>query len=251
MSDMSPLQRLLQQLRQHRLLALSLCGNFLLLLLVVLMLRPLGGPSYLWFRLTHMETGDGVSTGRSEHFRLLRNTPGETVFLGDSITAQAEWAELLADSRMKNRGIGGNRASQMLHRVDEVAASQPERVFLMAGVNDLLVDPPQHVVNSVQALVRRLHQLSPQTTIYLQSLLPVNNSLMWTRRDNADINFINRQLMDWAARQPYVEWVDLHRVFRNGQGVLDPVWSYDGLHLNGEAYLKWRDVLLPLLRQNL
>ena len=42
----------------------------------------------------------------------------DIVFLGNSITDGGEWNELLANPRVKNRGISGDRSSWILDRLD-------------------------------------------------------------------------------------------------------------------------------------
>ena len=62
---------------------------------------------------------------------------GDIVFVGNSITDNCEWAELFADRRVKNRGIGTDRAQWLAERIDPIAAGHPRKLFLMIGTNDL------------------------------------------------------------------------------------------------------------------
>ena len=53
---------------------------------------------------------------RRSLFEKLPVTSKDIVFLGNSITDGGEWNELLANPRVKNRGISGDRSSWMLDR---------------------------------------------------------------------------------------------------------------------------------------
>ena len=58
-------------------------------------------------------------------FEELAVTPGDTVFLGDSITEGGSWHELFPDSSVRNRGIGGDVTAGVLARIDQVRLGQP------------------------------------------------------------------------------------------------------------------------------
>lgn len=70
--------------------------------------------------------------------------PGDTlVFLGDSITEDPDGyvslcTRQLPGIRVINAGVGGNKANDMLARVDrDVLAHEPDWVLVNAGVNDV------------------------------------------------------------------------------------------------------------------
>jgi hypothetical protein len=70
-------------------------------------------------------------------FEKLPDTKGEIIFLGNSITDGCEWSELLNNPKLKNRGISGDTTDGVLFRLSEVTRSQPAKVFLLIGINDL------------------------------------------------------------------------------------------------------------------
>ena len=75
---------------------------------------------------------------RRSLFEVLPIHSGDIVFLGNSITDGGEWNELLANPRVKNRGISGDRSGWLLDRLDPIVGGHPKKLFLMIGVNDLL-----------------------------------------------------------------------------------------------------------------
>lgn len=232
---------------KKKLLIISATLNVILVCMLFILLIRLGGIPYVIFKATIGDGSTGVSVGRVEHFQLLPNTKDEIIFLGDSITQQAEWSELLGNSSVKNRGINGNTTTQILKRIDEVVSSKPKKVFLMAGLNDLATTSKETVFARLKEIISLIKKKSANTEIYVQSILPVNNSIRRTGRSNTDIQFINNRLNEYCQNHSMLTWLDLYHLFEGKNGELDPRYTYDGVHLNGAAYLKWRQIILPYL----
>ena len=185
---------------------------------------------------------------KKEHFESLPVTKGAIVFLGNSITDNCEWAELFGDPMIRNRGIGGDDTDGVLERLEEVTASSPSKVFLMIGTNDLAYGKStDHVVENIGKILDRIRSESPGTKVYLQSILPVDDAVHYTRK-NSDILLINGELQKMAAGRG-LTYIDLHPAFRDENGILDRAYSLDGLHLNGEGYLKWKSMIQDLVRE--
>ncbi|MEO8607522.1 MAG: SGNH/GDSL hydrolase family protein [Chloroflexota bacterium] len=79
------------------------------------------------------------------------------VFLGDSLTwggyggnFVAELAKLLPQHEIVNAGIGGNTVLNLLNRVDDVLADEPDGIFVMVGGND--------AISSSQPATRRYYE---------------------------------------------------------------------------------------------
>jgi predicted alpha-1,2-mannosidase len=179
---------------------------------------------------------------KKEHFESLPDTEGEIIFLGNSITDNCEWAELFGNPSIKNRGIGGDDTDGVLERLDEVTSSKPSKIFLMIGTNDLAYGKSaEHVLENIGIILDRIHSDSPGTRIYLQSILPVDEAVHYTRK-NSEIQNINRGLEKMAGERGLI-YIDLHSKFSNEEGILDKQYSLDGLHLNGEGYLYWKELI--------
>ncbi len=175
-------------------------------------------------------------------FERLPNTRNEIIFLGNSITDTAEWAELLGDKRVKNRGISGDNSFGVLARLDEVTASRPRKVFIMIGINDLARNIPDSlIVRNYRRIVAQLRSDSPRTRIYLQSVLPTNDSFpQFSRHQHKEVHIrvLNDSLRALAAQSGQV-FVDLHPYLIDAAGKLDRRFTNDGLHLNGAGYDRW------------
>ncbi len=185
---------------------------------------------------------------KKEHFETLPDTPGEIIFLGNSITDGAEWFELFdGNPNIKNRGIGGDDTNGILERLGEVTSSQPKQVFIMIGTNDLAYGKTvDHVVANHKKIIEQIKKDSPKTEVIIQSVLPVEDAIHWTR-PNASILEINKQLKA-HCEEIGITYVDLDPVFADENGKLDKKYSIDGLHVNGQGYLKWVEIIKPLIK---
>ena len=62
---------------------------------------------------------------RATLFEVLPTSKKDIIFLGNSITNGGEWAELLGNPHVKNRGISGDRADTMLDRLHVITKGKP------------------------------------------------------------------------------------------------------------------------------
>ncbi|MBB4081090.1 lysophospholipase L1-like esterase [Lewinella aquimaris] len=182
---------------------------------------------------------------RKTHFESLPNDEGEIVLIGDSMTDGGEWAELLGNDKVKNRGISGDVTLGVLDRLEEVTASAPAKVFLLIGTNDLARGSSvEEVIQNISRIVVTTNEASPQTEVYVQSIFPVNDHYRMFAGHTGkgeEIKAIN------AALEKGVEgnyrYLDLHPSFTDDQQKLDIRYSNDGLHLNGAGYQRWASLL--------
>jgi lysophospholipase L1-like esterase len=171
--------------------------------------------------------------------------PTDIVMLGDSITEGGEWAELLGDARVKNRGVAGDSTEGLLTRLGPVFAGHPAQVFVMAGVNDMLSGASvETVAGHLERLLEVFSAATPGTRVMLQRVLPIDPTMLGTG-DNGAIRALNDRLRALAAAHG-ATYVDLYPRFEV-DGRLEPGLSHDGLHLDGPGYVRWREAIAPLL----
>ena len=109
-------------------------------------------------------------------FERLSTSPGDIVFLGNSITDGAEWSEIFENPRCKNRGISGDVIPGVLNRLETITKGRPAMVFLMIGTNDMARGVSNDsIVQGVRTIVQRIKAESPETHIVVQSILPTND----------------------------------------------------------------------------
>jgi lysophospholipase L1-like esterase/acetyl esterase/lipase len=181
-------------------------------------------------------------------FRLIEDTEtGEIIFLGDSITDFAEWADLFKNNKIKNRGISADKTFGILSRLDEVINRKPAKLFIMIGINDIAANVPDSVImQNYAAIIKRIRAGSPGTSVYIQSLLPTNVTFPEFPRHQhkeANINAVNNYLQQ-LAREQRCTYVDLYHAMLDSEGRLNKQYTNDGLHLTGEGYMVWKKVLL-------
>ena len=180
-------------------------------------------------------------------FRLLPNTKGEIIFLGNSITDIGEWAEIWKDTRVKNRGVLGDNTFGVLARLDEVTLSKPKKLFIMIGINDISKSTPDNVIiDNYRKILDRVKAASPKTKVYVQSILPTNNEFKeFARHQNKDehIRAVNKALQQLSLEKGCT-YVDLHTTFLDSNGKLDRQYTNDGLHINGYGYMLWKKLLM-------
>ncbi|HZX73491.1 MAG TPA: GDSL-type esterase/lipase family protein [Cyclobacteriaceae bacterium] len=169
------------------------------------------------------------------------------VFLGNSITEGGDWKTLLKDSTIINRGISGDNTFGVLNRIGDVTLRQPDKLFMLIGINDLSKSIPDEIIfENILSIVGRIHSGSPNTKVYVQSILPLNATNEKFPQKFLDkeshVLTINGQLKKMASKMKYT-YVDLYNEFTDGQGRLDEKLTTDGLHLNKSGYELWVRIL--------
>ena len=186
-------------------------------------------------------------------YEVLPIAPTDIVFVGNSITDGGEWSELFEDSRMKNRGISGDIAEGVYDRLEPILKGQPAKIFLLIGINDVARGTSADtIVARILKIAEKIDKDSPNTKLYIQSVLPVNDcyGLFKGHTSRGDVVLeINRLLKEKAVEKQFT-YIDLHSHFRNEEdGKMNPEYSNDGLHLLGKGYLLWREILLPYINE--
>ena len=179
---------------------------------------------------------------RKEQFELLPDTKNEIIFLGNSITDQAEWHEFFNNLDVKNRGIGGDDTDGILGRLDEVVSSSPAKIFLMIGTNDLAYGRSvEYILENYRHILDSIAIKTPATRVFVQSVLPTEDAIH-TTRPNAEIKKINEALKEICAERDLV-FIELFTPFATADDKLNLDYSIDGLHLNGKGYLLWKEII--------
>lgn len=173
-------------------------------------------------------------------YDILPNDSNEIVFVGNSITYGCEWAELFSNPKIKNRGIGGDNTEGLLVRLSEITASNPDKIFINIGTNDLALDMRiSEIVKNYSEIIDKIKQSTPKTKIYIESVLPTNNR---PDRNNDSIRTLNKYL-EKLSKEKSAEYINLFDSFIDKSGNLDMRVSIDGLHLTGQGYLIWKKII--------
>lgn len=193
----------------------------------------------------------GIYAMKVEQFRAFPNHSTDIIFLGNSITDYTDWNELLGIKEAKNRGISGDITFGVLERLDEVTEGKPAKVFILIGTNDISRNIPDSVIlENYKKIIRRIKKESPQTKIYFNTIMPVNNTFPDRNHFNKDehILAVNEGLKKLGAAEG-ITVIDIHPHLLDAEKRLDKKYTYDGLHLDMEGYEKWASILKPYLKK--
>ena len=171
---------------------------------------------------------------------------GRIIFLGNSITEMGNWQKVLNDTTIVNRGIAGDITYGVLKRLKDITDRRPSKLFILLGINDIGKDIPDAVIaDNYLKIVREVHAKSPETKIYVQSILPLNPTLPrfpqhYDKEEH--VLSVNKLLKANAGAGNYT-FIDIFHLFVNAEQRLDAKYTYEGLHLKPEAYVIWTDYL--------
>ncbi len=188
--------------------------------------------------------GDWTKVNYKHRIAKFKNSPlnfGDIVFIGNSITEQGgDWSDKLNKKNIRNRGIAGDVTDGVLERIKEITHYKPETLFLLIGINDLFnlhyqkeIPSVEYVANNIIKITEVIHEKSPETKIYLQTILPTSENYM---TDN--INRVNTIIKNHEKNSDY-ELIDLFKVFADSNGLINSNLTTDGTHLNESGYELW------------
>lgn len=189
----------------------------------------------------------------------------KVVFLGNSIVkGGGNWNKKLSVDNIINRGISGDYTEGILNRLNEIIFYKPAAVFLMIGINEFFKDNtntpeinPTYVADNIFKIADTIKKGSPSTVVIIQTILPINNQY-YLKVKKVDYNFlqpgynpsINTQIKEVNSiliKNKNHIVIDLHPLFLNKTGILDPDFSSDGVHLNQKGYQVWTDRISPFI----
>ena len=222
---------------------ISLFFNLLCIIGITYAFVKIGSPSYIFYLIKNKGQGIvSIKKHKTSHLKTLPINEGQIIMLGNSITAECEWSELLENPNILNRGVIGDGTSDILNRLDDVIAMKPKKIFLLIGVNDLLFLPLSTITENYEKIVNQLLLETPNTKLYLESVLPVHNDFRRNGMKNEDIDILNKNIEQIAQKRGQV-FINLNEKFKNTEGGLNPEYSLDGIHLNGKGYLLFKDII--------
>lgn len=185
---------------------------------------------------------------RATLFAVLPVTSDDIIFLGNSTVHGCEWNELFDMPNIKNRGINGDVIQGIIDRLAPVVSGHPKKIFLITGANDvshhLTVDS---LATAYGKLINKIRTESPQTRLYVMSTLPINNSFQRYKNligKEDVIRGMNARLAVICKKEG-ATWIDLTPYFIDEKGDLRKELTNDGLHMFGEGYLIFRNVVRP------
>ena len=169
----------------------------------------------------------------------------DAVFFGDSITSGGDFNALFPDRKICNLGIPGDTLRGMADRAGMIAAVKPEKVFLLGGINSLTDNSYEASLDAYRVLLDRIGEAT-DAEVGVQGILPV--SAKQEKRlhvTNATITRFNEKLREMAEEKGY-QYIDLPAVFMK-DGEMNPDYTTEGIHLSGDGYHAWADMIAGYL----
>ena len=174
----------------------------------------------------------------------------DIAFFGNSITYFSNFDECYKKDSISiiNLGYPGDNIEGMISRVDMLKSCNPQKVFLMAGINGLEAQTIEHFKELYTELLDSIQKDLPYSHIYIQSILPVNEALLdRAKGPNSKIVEANAILQQLSENREctYINLFDLY--CEDGQ--LPKRYTKDGLHLLPEAYEPWADAIDKYIKE--
>jgi lysophospholipase L1-like esterase len=183
-----------------------------------------------WKKLLAMEAR-AMSQGQGEN-RL-------SILVGDSLSLWFPKEKLPQGKLWLNQGISGDHSTGVARRLKAFSNTQPEVIYLMIGINDLLKGvSDQTILINYRRMIRSLRQTHPQSRIIVQSILPIRR----TNVSNQRIRHLNTQI-SLITKQEQASYLNIHDWFTDLDGKLHPDLTTDGLHLSPAGYDVWQAAL--------
>jgi len=176
---------------------------------------------------------------------------GAIIIFGNSLTEQGLWSEYFPNKNILNRGIGGDILCGMIDRLPDIMENKPTKIFITAGINDILFYniSKEQFEEWYSRIIDIVLEKQPDCTIYLESLLPVNNkvnpSATFLNKKNGTIKDFNSTIRE-IAKKYNLTYIDVHpKLLKDGS--LNADYTSDGIHLNEKGYLIWTSILKPYI----
>ena len=164
--------------------------------------------------------------------------PSKIVFLGDSLTEYCPWEKFFPDVEAMNMGVSGDTTDGVRERIPWVVRANPEKIFLMVGINDLFMKKDKRrIVENYREILGVLRSQLPETKIFVQSILPTDD--IWMNADIEKINGDIRSLADGLG----AEYIDIYQDFVGGGKTVRPDYVNDGVHLSQLGYVAWKNAI--------
>ncbi len=197
---------------------------------------------------------------KKSNFTLLNEkyaVPNQTVLLGDSITDFFNWYELFYDfskasgQAVYNRGISGDTTDRLLERLESnVLNINPRNIVLLIGTNDIGRGLPLSMtLQNIEAIITKVKNACPDVNFILEAVYPINRPMRFKneKRSNEKINEMNVKLKKLCEKHNCV-WLDFTNALKDKNGELKQEFTFDGLHINAQAYEIVAKNIIPLLK---
>ncbi|HCE43245.1 MAG TPA: hypothetical protein DET40_06835 [Lentisphaeria bacterium] len=202
---------------------------------------------------TPVQNGDKVKYEQRHIVQLdnARKIRPDVIFIGDSITAQANWASIW-DKKLKplkpaNFGCSSDKTQNVLWRLENGNWDkiEPKVAVVMIGVNN--GDKGDDLAEAQKKIITKINEKFPKVKIVFIPVLP--RIIPKSKKNEAEIFKANSKASAFEKEFPNVKVLDMSKKFLNADGSLNKSLYTDGLHLTNEGYEVWASELVPVIKQ--
>ncbi len=191
------------------------------------------------------------------------------VFVGDSVSLKLNYyaaaTGALGNATFLTAGsLGSGNAlwevsSESVHPVydgekrlieDSIASIQPERIYIMLGMNDLAMYGVDGATDNLVKLITRIESHAPEAKIIIQSMTPMSsasNLLSENGHNPQHIHTYNQKLMEVCKTNGWY-FMDVASVMYNSNGFLRRDYCSDpdgmGVHFTNAGCAAWVEYLV-------
>jgi len=219
---------------------------------------------------TQSSTGWYITTTQQTIQPILDNKDGirdslDIIMVGDSITSQwgggqmgnwtTTWTDNFGSYKAINMGIGGDRTSSVLWRLDhapfELLTKPPKVIVLQIGHNNQYIDSTATSnVKGVVTCLKNLRFKFPNTPIIWMNIFPATSADMsiWLKEFHDALKAAGITDPNSPNYVENVHPLDLHGKYARADGVTAfEKYFRDGVHPSPEGYQLWADNMKPMI----
>jgi len=186
-------------------------------------------------------------------FDIYKTKQADIVMLGNSLTAGANWSELLGRPNVVARAIPGDILPGFYARLNYIFRLKPKIVFILGGLNDIYNWTPVEEIyyNYIRII----------TALQTKGIIPVIQSTTYSAKDyakdfggtaeinagrNREVDKLNKLLYEYAKKNN-IDYIDINSKLSTSDKFLRPDVTWDGIHLNAEGYKIWAEEVEKIL----
>ena len=170
----------------------------------------------------------------------------DVLFYGDSLTAGGNFGDFFPDLHVVNLGINGATLEDLTEWVPRVSAHHPDKIFVMAGGNNLEAGNAEECAALFLGLLDALREACPYAEIYVESMLPADKAIASrANRPNRVVRDYNRRIEE-LAEEYGLPYLDIYPAYED-HGGLNSELTEDGIHLKADAFGPWAEIVRPYL----
>lgn len=179
----------------------------------------------------------------------------DAIFIGDSRTVgllrYGEWEEPVsfhASTGLTVFGLftkpveGTDGVKRTLEEV--LSQNQYQKIYLMVGINEMGRGNLEEFLEEYRSAIEHIRELQPEAILYLQGIMKVTQK----RSDKGDYihnQGIEERNVGIAGLADYVNvyYLDVNQALCTPEGVLEPSYTSDGVHLKAQYVPLWKEFL--------